>query len=169
MVWVYIYIYMWSGRQRRLTHLREELFNPVRDMLPPDLYGALFGNAPFARRGGFRGTTARLESWCQALALGVSSAKLPPLAVATTLRAICVPVATAVDFSPAAASPGSSPGGSAASLSPAEAQEAESWDHVTTRLQRPERAPVQLEEAFPSLPPSPRTGGSQSNTEDCEL
>eukprot|EP00929_Paragymnodinium_shiwhaense_P069985 TRINITY_DN35388_c0_g1_i1.p1 TRINITY_DN35388_c0_g1~~TRINITY_DN35388_c0_g1_i1.p1 ORF type:complete len:348 (+),score=58.33 TRINITY_DN35388_c0_g1_i1:216-1259(+) len=79
-------------RHRRLIHLREELHDAVRCRLSDQEYQEHFGSTPFARYGGFPGTTARLSAWCRALATALNAGVLPPSLAATTLMVLSVPV-----------------------------------------------------------------------------
>lgn len=82
------------GVHRRLLHLREGLHNFVQSCLG-DEYGAVFGEARFARRGGLPGTSARLQGWLEQLALHVNDGTASPTTVAHVLRFFEVPSAPA--------------------------------------------------------------------------
>eukprot|EP00929_Paragymnodinium_shiwhaense_P087138 TRINITY_DN47420_c0_g1_i2.p1 TRINITY_DN47420_c0_g1~~TRINITY_DN47420_c0_g1_i2.p1 ORF type:complete len:300 (+),score=95.99 TRINITY_DN47420_c0_g1_i2:103-1002(+) len=72
---------------RRLSQMREELHDPVKLQMLPDLYSQHFGKTPFAHRGGLPGTTARLKSWFNALGDCISTTRdCTPSTVGLTLR-----------------------------------------------------------------------------------
>ena len=79
----------WSGK-RRLQHLRKGLHDIAKRELG-SAYKEYFKDAPFAHRGGIRGTTKRLNAWCARLAECISSRALPPVVVAQTLKLLDVP------------------------------------------------------------------------------
>lgn len=62
---------------RRLNQLRECLHDPVKAALGAK-YGKLFGQRPFAKHGGIKGTTGRLHAWLARLAEVVNSGELSP-------------------------------------------------------------------------------------------
>jgi len=73
------------GAKKRLQELRSSLHDSVKQALGDEAYRIHFGATPFARRGGPRGTTARLNSWLQALKVCVSKRSLRPRLVADLL------------------------------------------------------------------------------------
>lgn len=70
---------------KRLVQLQKDLHEGVKRELGCILYDKHFANAPFARKGGFPGTTSRLHQWCQALAdclnRGLASPSLAALVI----------------------------------------------------------------------------------------
>lgn len=80
----------WSGK-RRLQHLRKGLHDLSKREMGVS-YKKHFKDAPFAHRGGVRGTTKRLNAWCSRLADGVNLLVVPPLVVAQTLKLLGAPV-----------------------------------------------------------------------------
>lgn len=80
----------WRGYWR-LAQLREGLHNPVRERLSHDAYRKIFHGAPFALRGGPRGTTQRLRGWCGALSSCINQQLCPPSIVWLSLRFLQVP------------------------------------------------------------------------------
>lgn len=78
------------GVHRRLFHLREGLHDFVRSCLGAD-YDVVFGQAPFARRGGLPGTSARLQAWLEQLALHINDGTALPTTVAQVLNFFAVP------------------------------------------------------------------------------
>lgn len=96
--------YTW-GVHRRLLHLREGLHDFVQSCLA-ESYNDVFGDAPFARRGGLPGTSARLQAWLEHLAQYVNDGTAPPLIVAHIFNFFEAPkppagatVAALLDFS----------------------------------------------------------------------
>eukprot|EP00930_Biecheleria_cincta_P042499 TRINITY_DN29247_c0_g1_i2.p1 TRINITY_DN29247_c0_g1~~TRINITY_DN29247_c0_g1_i2.p1 ORF type:complete len:213 (-),score=39.52 TRINITY_DN29247_c0_g1_i2:73-711(-) len=81
---------VWSCK-RRLCHLREGLHDKVKDSLG-EAYAAHFADAPFARRGGMPGTTARLGTWLGVLARCLSTGVLPADCCAQVLRFLDAPI-----------------------------------------------------------------------------
>jgi len=79
--------------QRRLASLREELHDIVKNELGKS-YGDVFGKAPFAKRGGFAGTTLRLQRWLEVLAACVNDGTAPPALVAQVLLFLGAPAQT---------------------------------------------------------------------------
>jgi len=75
---------------RRLAHIRQYLYNPVKEAFGGS-YKRHFGRAGFARRMGLPGTTERLRKWLSALAATVNSRKAPPSVVALTLHFLEAP------------------------------------------------------------------------------
>eukprot|EP00928_Gymnodinium_smaydae_P016496 TRINITY_DN16195_c0_g1_i1.p1 TRINITY_DN16195_c0_g1~~TRINITY_DN16195_c0_g1_i1.p1 ORF type:complete len:573 (-),score=86.15 TRINITY_DN16195_c0_g1_i1:134-1852(-) len=67
--------------QRRLVQLREELHSCVKHELGKS-YAQLFAKAPFAKRGGFSGTTERLQVWLETLAMCINEGSASPTLVA---------------------------------------------------------------------------------------
>lgn len=80
---------------RRLVQLREELHDPVKSSLGRS-YDSYFGKTPFAHMGGPRGTTARLDAWCDALASCINLTNCQPQVVGLALRFVEVPPAPSV-------------------------------------------------------------------------
>jgi len=80
----------WRGYWR-LAQLRAGLHNPVQEFLSHDAYSKIFHGAPFALRGGPRGTTQRLHGWCGALSSCISQQLCPPSIVWVSLRFLQVP------------------------------------------------------------------------------
>mmetsp|Transcript_73669 Transcript_73669/g.216161 ORF Transcript_73669/g.216161 Transcript_73669/m.216161 type:complete len:275 (-) Transcript_73669:62-886(-) len=76
---------------RRLAQLRELLHDRVKLELGGPAYEQCFSGAPFAHKGGVRGTTARLQGWCAALASGISCGTCPPSVVGLTLQFLEAP------------------------------------------------------------------------------
>lgn len=70
---------------RRLVQLRAGLYEHVKCELGQG-YKKHFGSAPFARRAGMSGSTARLKSWLLVLASLVREGTAPPSVVAHALR-----------------------------------------------------------------------------------
>lgn len=83
---------------RRLSQLREALHSEVKVMLGRD-YEKHFTDAPFAKKGGLPGTTARLNTWCGALATCINTGSAPPTVVANSLRFFEAPVPDDEDLS----------------------------------------------------------------------
>lgn len=79
----------WRTR-RRLVQLREDLHDSIKEELD-ETYRLYFASAPFAHQGGIPGTTARLNTWCGALASCVNSGKAPPTVVALVLHFLEAP------------------------------------------------------------------------------
>eukprot|EP00444_Apocalathium_aciculiferum_P010700 CAMPEP_0183388644 /NCGR_PEP_ID=MMETSP0370-20130417/4263_1 /TAXON_ID=268820 /ORGANISM="Peridinium aciculiferum, Strain PAER-2" /LENGTH=246 /DNA_ID=CAMNT_0025567641 /DNA_START=35 /DNA_END=773 /DNA_ORIENTATION=- len=77
--------------QKRLRILREELHCPIKEQLSPEIYEQYFGRTPFAHKGGFPGTTARLDSWCSALAECTNARGCSPGMVAMVLNVLEAP------------------------------------------------------------------------------
>lgn len=80
---------------RRLTHLRE-LHDLLKLEMGSKAYGATFvdssGNRiQFANRGGFPGTTSRLDAWFCALAIWMNAGGLSPVAVGIVLHFLRAP------------------------------------------------------------------------------
>lgn len=75
---------------RRLHHLRELWYEPVKSALKKS-YKEYFEEVHFAHRGGRRGTSARLNTWCSRLAAQINAGQLSPAVVALTLRFIEAP------------------------------------------------------------------------------
>lgn len=79
--------------QRRLANLREELHDIVKNELGKS-YSEVFAKAPFAKRGGFSGTTLRLQRWLEVLATSVNDGTAPPALVAQVLLFLGAPAQT---------------------------------------------------------------------------
>mmetsp|Transcript_109753 Transcript_109753/g.342097 ORF Transcript_109753/g.342097 Transcript_109753/m.342097 type:complete len:196 (+) Transcript_109753:328-915(+) len=77
--------------KRRLVQIRERLHDPVKRELGGPAYETCFGAAPFAHKGGMRGTTARLKAWCEALAGAINAGICTPGMVWLTLQFLEVP------------------------------------------------------------------------------
>lgn len=80
----------WEAR-RRLVQLREQLHDRVKSALAGPAYEQSFAGAPFAHKGGVRGTTARLQGWCAALANGINTGACPPSVAWLTLQFLEAP------------------------------------------------------------------------------
>jgi hypothetical protein len=93
--------FTWSTIQR-LRYLRENLHALLRQGLGELGYARHFKSAPFARRLGPPGTTARLHEWCQTLATLMTAGLLGPTLVASVLRALNAPSPRAVRSAPVA-------------------------------------------------------------------
>mmetsp|Transcript_33590 Transcript_33590/g.78111 ORF Transcript_33590/g.78111 Transcript_33590/m.78111 type:complete len:299 (-) Transcript_33590:255-1151(-) len=78
---------------RRLQHLREMWYDRVKSELGKS-YKQHFDDVHFAHRGGRRGTSVRLHTWCCRLAARVNAGQLSPSIVALTLRFLEAPDAT---------------------------------------------------------------------------
>lgn len=76
--------------QKRLTKLREELHDTVKNELGKD-YPEVFATAPFAKRGGWHGTSERLKKWLDALADCVNRGVAPPILVSQLLLFLDAP------------------------------------------------------------------------------
>lgn len=87
-------VHTWAVEQR-LMNFRVDLHDPVKRELASS-YKLIFGRAHFARRGGPRGTSARLNRWLQRLAHCINSREVPPVVVALTLVALNAPDAPSV-------------------------------------------------------------------------
>mmetsp|Transcript_117172 Transcript_117172/g.343233 ORF Transcript_117172/g.343233 Transcript_117172/m.343233 type:complete len:296 (+) Transcript_117172:148-1035(+) len=75
---------------RRLQHLRELWYESVKRELGKS-YKEHFEEVHFAHRGGRRGTSSRLNTWCSRLAARINAGQLSPAVVALTLRFIEAP------------------------------------------------------------------------------
>lgn len=82
---------------RRLAQLRTQLHDPLRKDMGL-VYSQVFSSAPFARRGGPAGTTARLNQWFNALATSINSRTCSPGIVSTLLHFLEVPEPPAVQL-----------------------------------------------------------------------
>jgi len=80
----------WNA-QRRLAQLREELHDPVKRELGVQAYNKAFKETPFAQRGGLKGTTIRLNNWCESLATSVNCGDIPPILVCCLLQFLEAP------------------------------------------------------------------------------
>lgn len=76
---------------KRLCQMRESLHDAVKEELQEARYAGMFRDEPFARYGGFPGTTARLHAWCGALAKGLSNGRLSPRLTAHILQFLEIP------------------------------------------------------------------------------
>jgi len=74
----------------RLTQLRDDLHDPVKAALAKR-YDEYFAKSPFAHMGGPRGTTARLDGWCSALADCINAKGVKPAIVNLVLHFVEVP------------------------------------------------------------------------------
>lgn len=72
--------------KKRLADLRGSLHDPVKAALPGGTYDRVFGDAPFARHGGVKGTTARLKAWMATLAEFINSGDCPLAVSALVVR-----------------------------------------------------------------------------------
>jgi hypothetical protein len=79
----------WSGK-RRLQHLRKGLHDVCKRELGSS-YDKHFKSAPFAHRGGVRGTTKRLSTWCAKLADCANERIVPPIMLAQMLKLLDAP------------------------------------------------------------------------------
>jgi hypothetical protein len=70
--------------QKRLGQLREELHDTVKNELGSS-YPEIFALAPFAKRGGWSGTSERLKRWLEVLAECVNKGTAPPILVSQVL------------------------------------------------------------------------------------
>merc|ERR1712224_88481 len=77
---------IWTGK-RRLQHLRKGLHDVSKRQLR-SAYKQHFKDVPFARRGGVKGTTKRLNDWCAKLAECVNSRIMSPVVVAQVLKVL---------------------------------------------------------------------------------
>uniref|UniRef100_A0A7S1FB94 Uncharacterized protein n=1 Tax=Noctiluca scintillans TaxID=2966 RepID=A0A7S1FB94_NOCSC len=75
---------------RRLNHLRQGLHDPLQKLLNKE-YERMFEDTPFAMRGGFQGTTARLREWCSTLSILINAGTVFPSVVALTMRFVECP------------------------------------------------------------------------------
>jgi len=75
---------------RRLQHLRELWYERVKSELGKS-YKQHFEDVHFAHRGGRRGTSVRLHTWCCRLAARINAGQLSPAIVALTLRFLEAP------------------------------------------------------------------------------
>lgn len=82
---------------RRLEHVRIHLYDRVRQDLSTEVYEERFAAAPFARRFGLPGTSARVDTWLTTLSNHASSGRMPPLVVAQLLRFLAAPGVDAPD------------------------------------------------------------------------
>lgn len=74
---------VWQS-QKRLAQLREELHDTVKNEMGKD-YPDVFAAAPFAKRGGWHGTSERLKKWLETLADCVNGGVAPPILVSQIL------------------------------------------------------------------------------------
>jgi hypothetical protein len=79
----------WKGK-RRLQHLRKGLHDVAKRELG-STYKIYFKDTPFARHGGLRGTTQRLDTWCCQLTECINARVVPPVVVAQTLKLLDAP------------------------------------------------------------------------------
>lgn len=79
----------WST-DRRLKHFRVDLHDPVKAEIA-GTYKRLFRQSRFARSGGLKGTTARLNKWFERLCECINSREVPPVVVASVLTALDAP------------------------------------------------------------------------------
>jgi len=70
---------------RRLVQLRRGLHNPIKAELG-DAYIQHYNGTPFAKIGGPKGTTSRLQQWLSTLARIINQGKVPPSVVNIALR-----------------------------------------------------------------------------------
>mmetsp|Transcript_34455 Transcript_34455/g.77886 ORF Transcript_34455/g.77886 Transcript_34455/m.77886 type:complete len:284 (-) Transcript_34455:6-857(-) len=75
---------------RRLQHLRELWYDSVKSELGKS-YKQHFDDCHFAHRGGRKGTSMRLNTWCCRLAARINSGQISPAVVALTLRFLEAP------------------------------------------------------------------------------
>mmetsp|Transcript_30211 Transcript_30211/g.54839 ORF Transcript_30211/g.54839 Transcript_30211/m.54839 type:complete len:217 (+) Transcript_30211:104-754(+) len=76
---------------RRLLQIRECLHDPLKKNLGLQNYYRQFSKAPFARRGGLWGTTARLKAWFAALTQALNKGAFSPGEVAFVLQFLDTP------------------------------------------------------------------------------
>lgn len=79
----------WTA-QKRLAQLREELHETVKNELGKT-YSEVFASAPFAKRGGWAGTSERLRKWLETLSNCVNEGVAPPVLVAQVLLFLGAP------------------------------------------------------------------------------
>jgi len=77
--------------ERRLTHVRSMLYEPLRRELGETEYNRWFKNWPFPWRGAPPGTTARLRSWLTALSEAISFGAISPSFTASIFRFLEAP------------------------------------------------------------------------------
>jgi len=77
--------------ERRLTHVRSMLYEPLRRELGETEYNRWFKNWPFPWRGAPPGTTARLRSWLTALSEAISFGAISPSLTASIFRFLEAP------------------------------------------------------------------------------
>lgn len=129
--------------QRRLGQIRDSLHDAVKNEMGKS-YADAFAYAPFAMRGGFGGTTQRLQKWFQALAACVSKGLAPPALVAQLLLFLDTPAQAAhheaaESMNAAEAAPG--PAGLAAEAEDAEVEAAAETVEFEGRSWSKERPP----------------------------
>jgi len=95
----------WQVRHR-LRGIRDALHDPLKAQLG-ETYEQYFCRAPFAKKGGPPGTTARLDAWCSALAACVNARGCSPSTLALVLHFLKVPFLERGPGSPAAGAEGS--------------------------------------------------------------
>lgn len=79
------------GTKKRLQELRAHLHDVVKRELGAQEYRRHFAAAPFARRGGLRGTSSRLNTWLRALMSYVAEGSLRPQLMAEILMMLDAP------------------------------------------------------------------------------
>lgn len=77
--------------KKRLTHLRDGLHDQIKRELGDTKYAEYFADTPFAKRGGMKGTTARLIRWFSTLANRISTGQVSLQVTALVLRFIDAP------------------------------------------------------------------------------
>lgn len=114
---------------RRLLHL-QSLHEHVKGVLGAE-YATHFGTAPFARAGGFSGTTARLDNWLRALAQWINGGA-PPSVVFVVLVFI-----RALRYSPSASDDAARavPGTTDVAADPALAEKEEAEETVQVEVE----------------------------------
>jgi len=75
---------------RRLGHLRKLWYDRIKADLG-DSYKENFSEVHFAKRGGRRGTSARLDEWCSKLTACINSGQISPALVSLTLKFLAAP------------------------------------------------------------------------------
>jgi len=77
--------------ERRLVHVRSMLYEPLRREWGDKKYSRYFKNRPFPRRGAPPGTTARLQSWLNAMSEAISFGATSPAFIASIFRFLEAP------------------------------------------------------------------------------
>eukprot|EP00929_Paragymnodinium_shiwhaense_P045122 TRINITY_DN23094_c0_g1_i1.p1 TRINITY_DN23094_c0_g1~~TRINITY_DN23094_c0_g1_i1.p1 ORF type:complete len:251 (+),score=57.25 TRINITY_DN23094_c0_g1_i1:185-937(+) len=93
---------------KRLAWMRCELHDAVKARFATtDRYKSCFQDTPFARHGGVRGTTSRLDAWCRRLAHVINTRQVSPSLAAHTLHVLSAPNPDAGIVTGASPGPGS--------------------------------------------------------------
>jgi len=77
---------------KRLCDLREQIHDPVKDVLGEEAYPMHFGETPFAHFGGVPGTTERLRYWLQALGSCINQGALDIKMIGVVLNFLEAPM-----------------------------------------------------------------------------